>query len=163
MSENGRIPLSAVDFLQLAESKRIGRVDLSKVGIDGIVYVCGLSTAQQQKMSGGKFRIYKDQSRDIDMPKEAASKMLLECMVTDGENGEFFEAEFAQTDDEYITVPSEQLVYYRDLWRKELGNTKAVNEKIQDLPNVVTNIVVRQINDLSGLDEDEPVEEKKSN
>ena len=161
-SANGRIPLSAVDFLQLAESKRIARVDLSEVGVDGIVYVCGLSTAQQQKMGGNSMRVYKDDSRDVTIPKEAAAKMLLECMVTDGQDGTYFEAEFDKTDDEFITVPAEQLIYYRDLWRKELGNTKAVNDKIQDLPNVVTNIVVRHVNQLSGLD-DEPVEEKKSN
>jgi hypothetical protein len=43
-----------------------------------------------------------------------------------------------------------------------LGNIKAVNDKIQDLPNVVTNLVVRHVNELSGLGDDEPVEEKKS-
>jgi hypothetical protein len=83
-------------------------------------------------------------------------------MVTDGKDGVAFENEFAKTDDEYITVPSDQLVYYRDLWKQELGNTKAVNDKIQDLPNVVTNLVMRHVNDLSGLTADE-VEEKKSN
>jgi len=163
-SKNGHIPLSAVDFLKLAETKRIARVDLEEVGVDGVVYVCGLSTAQQQKiMSGqGSMRVYKDDSRDVSIPKEAAAKMLLECMVTDGQDGAFFEDEFTKSDEDFITVPSDQLVYYRDLWRKELGNTKAVNDKIQDLPNIVTNLVMRQVNRLSGLAGDE-IEEKKSN
>jgi hypothetical protein len=161
-STNSRIPLSAVDFLRLSEAKRIARVDLAEVGVDGIVYVCGLSTAQQQKMSGNSMRVYKDDSRDVTIPKEAAAKMLLECMVTDGQDGAYFEAEFDATDEEFITVQAEQLVYYRDIWRKELGNIKAVNDKIQDLPNVVTNLVVRHVNELSGLGDDEPVEEKKS-
>ena len=113
-SANGRIPLSAVDFLKLAENKRISRVDLSAVGVPGVVYVCGLSTAQQQKMSGGKMRVYDDGSRDVVIPKEAATRMLLECMVTDGQDGALFESEFDQTDNDYITVPSDQLVYYRD-------------------------------------------------
>ena len=152
-SANGRIPLSAVDFLKLAENKRISRVDLSAVGVPGVVYVCGLSTAQQQKMSGGKMRVYDDGSRDVVIPKEAATRMLLECMVTDGQDGALFESEFDQTDNDYITVPSDQLVYYRDLWREQLGNSKAVNDKIQSLPNVVTNLVVKHVNDLSGIDE----------
>jgi hypothetical protein len=162
--DNGQFAISAGDFLKLAETKRIARVDLSEVGVDGVVYVCGLSTAQQQKIVGtrGSVRVYKDDSRDVAIPQEAASKMLLECMVTDGKDGVAFENEFAKTDDEYITVPSDQLVYYRDLWKQELGNTKAVNDKIQDLPNVVTNLVMRHVNDLSGLTADE-VEEKKSN
>ena len=161
-SANGRIPLSAIDFLKLAESRRVARVDLSEVDVAGTVYVCGLSTAQQQQMSGGSMRIYKDDSRDVVIPKEAAAKMLLQCMVTDGQDGAMFEDSFAQTDKDFITVPIDQLVYYRDLWRKELGNTKAVNDKIQDLPNVVTNLIVKRVNELSGTTEDEPVEEKKS-
>jgi len=162
--DNGQFALSAGDFLKLAETKRIARVDLSEVGVDGVVYVCGLSTAQQQKMVGdrGSVRVYKDDSRDVSIPKEAAAKMLLECMVTDGQEGATFENEFAKTDEDFISVESDKLVYYRDLWRQELGTTKAVNDKIQDLPNVVTNLVMRHVNLLSGLAGDE-VEEKKSN
>lgn len=161
--DNGQFALSAGDFLKLAETKRIARVDLYEVGVEGTVYVCGLSTAQQQKMVGdrGSVRVYKDDSRDVAIPKEAAAKMLLECMVTDGQEGAYFEGEFAKVDDEYISVPSDKLVYYRDLWRQELGTTKAVNDKIQDLPNVVTNLVMRHVNLLSGLAGDE-IEEKKS-
>ena len=161
--DNGQFALSAGDFLKLAETKRIARVDLAEVGVDGVVYVCGLSTGEQQKITGnrGSVRMYKDDSRDVPIPKEAAARMLAQCMVTDGKEGVYFEAEYAKTDDEYITVPSDKLVYYRDLWKQELGNTKAVNDKIQDLPNVVTNLVMRHVNDLSGLSADE-VEEKKS-
>jgi hypothetical protein len=159
---NGHITLSAVDFLKLAEVKRVARVDLDDVGVSGVVYVCGLSTAQQQKMVGdrGSVRIYKDDSRDVAIPKEAAAKMLLECMVTDGQDGKYFEAEFSKTDEEYISVPSDKLVYYRDLWRESM-NSKQIQDKVSDLPNVVTNLVMRHVNQLSGLAGDE-VEEKKS-
>lgn len=161
---NSRITLSAIDFLQLTEFKRVGRVDLAEVDLSGVVYVCDLSTAQQQKLYGGagSMRVYKDNSRDIALPKDAAAKMILECMVTDVEGGKIFEAEFAKTDEDFISVPVGQIVYYRDLWKEQLGNTKAVNDKIQDLPNVVTNLVVRRVSELSGLREDEPVDEKKS-
>lgn len=162
-SKNGHMPLSSVDFLKLADTKRVGRVDLAKVGVDGIVYVCGLSTSQQQRMMGGQaMRVYKDDSRDIAIPKEAAANMLMECMVTDGQDGKYFEAEFGKTEAEFINVPVDKLVYSRDLWKQELGNTKLVREKIQDLPNIVTNHVMAGINRLSGLVDDE-LEEKKSN
>lgn len=160
---NGQFALSAGDFLKLADTKRIAKVDLSEVGVDGVVYVCGLSTAQQQKMMGdrGSVRVYPDDSRDVAIPKEAAAKMLLECMVTDGQDGELFENEFTKTEEGFISVPSDQLVYYRDLWREQLGNTKLVKAKVEDLPNVVTNLVMRQVNQLSGLTGDE-LDEKKS-
>lgn len=162
-SKNGHVALSSLDFLKLADTKRVGRVDLSKVGVDGVVYVCGLSTSQQQRMMGGQsMRIYKDDSRDIAIPKEAAAKMLMECMVTDGQDGKYFDAEFEKTDLEFINVPVDKLIYSSELWKKELGNTKLVMDKIQDLPNIVTNHVMASINKLSGLVDDE-LEEKKSN
>ena len=75
---NGQITLSAVDFLKLAEVKRVARVDLVEAGLSGVVYVCDLSTAQQQQLFGGQdsIRTYGDGSREISMPKDAASKML---------------------------------------------------------------------------------------
>ena len=162
-SKNGRITLSAVDFLALAETKRVARVDLSEVGVDGIVYVCDLSAAQQQRLFGGqnKMRVYKDQSRDIALPQDATAKLMRAAMVTDGQDGSIFEAKFADTDEEYIIVAESELVKYEDLWLAELGKSSAVNDHIQRMPNVVTNLVTRAINNLSGLGED-AVEEKKS-
>lgn len=162
--DNGQITLSAVDFLQLAEVKRVARVDLADIDYHGVVYVCELSTAQQQRLFGGQkgMRIYPDNSRDIAIPPDAAAKMISECLVTDGQDGALWEPEFSKTDDEYITVPNDDIVYMRDLWRKEVGNTRQVDEKIQGLPNVVTNFIMRHVNDLSGLGDDNPVEEKKS-
>jgi hypothetical protein len=162
-SKNGQHALSAGDFLQLTEFKRIARVDLADVGMTGIVYVCDLSTAQQQKLYGGSksMRVYKDDSRDVALPKDAAAKIIQECMVTDAENGVIFEAEFGKTDEKYVMVPLDKIVYYSDLWKAELGNTKAVNDRIQGLPNIVTNLIVKHVSDLSGLAGDE-VEEKKS-
>lgn len=162
-SKNGRNALSAGDFLQLTEFKRVARVDLADAGMDGVVYVCDLSTAQQQKLYGGSksMRVYKDDSRDVALPKDAAAKIIQECMVTDSKEGAILEAEFEKTDDAFVTVPLDQIVYYRDLWKDQLGNTKLVNEKIQNLPNIVTNLIVRHVSDLSGLAGDE-VEEKKS-
>jgi len=160
---NGQITLSAVDFLKLAEVKRVARVDLSEAGLHGVVYVCDLSTAQQQQLFGGQdsIRTYGDGSREISMPKDAASKMLGTCLVTDGEDGAYFEAEFAKTDAPFISVPVDKITKMFDLWRNELGNTKAVNDKISNMPNVVTNLIMRHVNELSGLSE-EPVEEKKT-
>jgi hypothetical protein len=162
-SKNGQHALSAGDFLQLTEFKRVARVDLADAGMDGVVYVCDLSTAQQQKLYGGSksMRVYKDDSRDVALPKDAAAKIIQECMVTDKEEGQYLEGEFAKVDDDFVTVPIDQIVYYRDLWKDQLGNTKAVNDKIQNLPNIVTNLIVKHVSDLSGLAGDE-VEEKKS-
>lgn len=162
-SKNGRNSLSAGDFLQLTEFKRVARVDLAEAGMTGVVYVCDLSTAQQQRLYGGSksMRVYKDDSRDVALPKDAAAKIIQECMVTDKEDGQYLEAEFTKSDEKYIIVPLDQIVYYRDLWKEQLGNTKAVSDRIQNLPNVVTNLIVRNVSDLSGLAGDE-VEEKKS-
>jgi hypothetical protein len=162
--ENGQVTLSAVDFLQLAEIKRVARVDLEEAGLSGVVYVCDLSTSDQQRLFGGQdsIRTYGDGSREIAMPKDAASKMIGVCMVTDGQDGALFEEQFNKTDAGYISFPSDKLIYMNDLWRKELGNTKAVNDKIADLPNIVTNLIMKHVNELSGL-KDEPIEEKKSN
>ena len=162
-SKNGQHSLSAGDFLQLTEFKRVARVDLAEAGMAGVVYVCDLSTAQQQRLYGGSksMRVYKDDSRDVALPKDAAAKIIQECMVTDAENGAILESEFDKSDEKYVIVPLDKIVYYSDLWKAELGNTKAVNDKIQNLPNIVTNLIVKHVSDLSGLAGDE-VEEKKS-
>ena len=164
-SKNGQVTLSAIDFLQLSKQKRVARVDLGDVGLTGIVYVCDISAGKQQQLFGGQkaLRVYKDQSRDIELPKDAASKLMRACMVTDGQDGATFEAAFNATDDNYIMVPEEQLVYLDTVWLKELGNSRAVNDMIQNMSNIITNHVTKAINQLSGLSEDEPVAEKKSN
>ena len=161
--ENGQVTLSALGFLQLAEVKRVARVDLAEAGLSGVVYVCDLSTAQQQELFGGQnsIRTYADNSREIALPKDAAPKMIVKCLVTDGKDGAFFEEQFEKTDNDYISVDAGKIVYMNNLWRESL-NIKQVNEKIADLPNSVTNLIMKHVNELSGLKED-PIEEKKSN
>ena len=163
-SKNGRVTLSAVDFLKLSETKRVARVDLADIRLDGVVYVCDLSAAKQQQLFGGQksLRVYRDQSRDIELPKDAAAKLMKACMVSDGQDGEIFEAAFDATDEEHIMIDEDKLVYFRDIWKAELGTTRAVDEMIQNMSNIITNHVTKAINQLSGLGDDEPVEEKKS-
>ena len=162
-SENGRVTLGAIDFLKLSEQKRVARVDLADAGFEGVIYVCDLSAAEQQKLfSQSTMRVYNDKSRDIPLPKDAIVKLIKNGMVTDGSDGDIFEAQFTETEFEYIVVPVESLVYSNDIWLKEYGQQRIVNDMIQRMPNAVTSAVTGAINRISGLGEDEdPIEEKK--
>jgi len=167
-SENGsnsNITLSAIDFLKLSEQKRVARVDLADAGAVGVVYVCDLTAAEQQKLfSQATMRVYNDKSRDIPLPKDAVSKLLRAGMVTDGQDGALFEPQFEDSELGYITVPVKSVVYYNDIWLKELGSSRIVNDMIQRMPNAVTNLVTKEINLISGLgdDDDDILEQKKS-
>jgi hypothetical protein len=189
-SDNGRT-LSAIDFLGLAAKRRVARIDLVDVGYEGVVYACDLSTAKQQKVMArpnkGKTRVYADKSMDInwsDLPADAGPKFLAECLVTDGENGRLLEAAFAaipEAGDElyvpevggkaparagsipFVVWPESDLVFMADAWQAELGGRHKVMERLGDIPNAVTNLVVKTVRELSGMDEADAVEEKKEN
>lgn len=166
---NGRITLSAIDFLGLAEKRRVARIDLTEVGYKGVVYACDLSTAKQQKVmtrpNKGKTRVYADKSMDInwsDLPADAGPKFLAECLVTDGDNGRLLDAAFAATDEPFVVWPESDLKFMADAWQAELGGRHKVMERLGDIPNAVTNLIVKTVRELSGMEED-VVEEKKEN
>ena len=168
-SDNGRITLSAIDFLGLAAKRRVARIDLADVGYEGVVYACDLSTAKQQRVMArpkqGKTRVYADKSMDInwsDLPADAGPKFLAECLVTDAENGRLLEAAFVATDEPFIVWPESDLVFMADAWQSELGSRHKVMEKLGDIPNVVTNLIVKTVRELSGMvEEADAAEEKK--
>lgn len=174
MTLNGRVPLSALDLLGLAERRRVAQIDLAAVGYEGIVYVCDLTAGQQQEiMSGprkGRTRIYKDNSMDVDwadLPRDAAPKFLQACLVTDKSGGEALERAFAAVDAgeggegiAYITFPASELVYMVDLMTAELKQPRLVRERMEQFPNAVTSLIVKTVRRISGLGEDQ-IEEKK--
>lgn len=174
---SGRVALSALDLLGLAELRKVARLDLASVGYSGVVYACDLTAAQQQKiMSGprkGKTRIHRDGAMDVDwadLPQDAAAKFLEACLVTDNAEGETLERAFAALDTSeaeedktvYITLPASELVLMSELMLAELKQPRLVREKLEQFPNAVTSLIVRTVREISGMVEDR-VEEKKDN
>jgi hypothetical protein len=168
MSE--KVTLSAVDFLNLAEQRRVARIDLADVGYSGIVYACDLSTAKQQKIAigpKGKTRVYADKSMDVDlasMPKDAPLKMMIECLVTDAENGRLLEAAFADLPEDgepYIVWPESELTRLYDVLRGDGLKHSEVEEKLGRMANAVTNLIVKTVREISGTAEDAAEQEKK--
>lgn len=168
---NGVGPLSVADLIGLTEQRKVARVDLAEVGYAGVVFVCDLTAAQQQRvMSGprkGKTRVYRDNSYDVDwsdMPQDAASRLLEACLITDGEGGATLERAFAAVGEEaeYITFPADQIVYVAAQLAEEMKGMHAARQKLEQLPNAVTSLLIRRMREISGLGEDR-VEEKKGN
>jgi len=171
MSES--LTLSAVDFLNLAEQRRVARIDLADVGYSGIVYVCDLSTAKQQKIAvgpKGKTRVYKDSSMEVDfssLPKDAPLKMMMECLVTDAANGRLLESAFEDLEEgsePYIVWPEDKLVRMYDLMRGENGRDmkhSEVEEALGRMANAVSNLIVKTVREISGTAEDAVDNEKK--
>lgn len=177
-SANGRVGLSAIDLLGLAEQRKVARLDLAEVGYAGVVYVCDLSAAQQQRiLTGprrGKTRIYRDNSMDVDwsdLSQDAASKFMEACLVTDAQGGELLERAFAALEERpgsgdedagvvYVVMPAKELVFMADQMAAELGQRRLVLEKLEQFPNAIASLVVRTVRQLSGMAEDR-VEEKK--
>lgn len=164
-----RVSLSALDFLGLADQRKVAVVDLAEVGYQGLVYVCDLTAGQQQKlMSGpskGRTRVYADKSMDVDwadMPRDAAARFLEACLVTDSSGGSKLQEAFDQAGDDsgFITFPSSELVRVYDLIVAELKNPRAAREKLEQLPNAVVSVIILKMRELSGMTEDQ-VEEKK--
>lgn len=148
-----KITLSAIDFLGLADRRQVVEVDLAEVGHQGIVFVRELTSAEIREIMGrpkGKTLMRKDQAIEIDwsqMPGDATVKFLKYCMVTDA-------------------TGTKQMY---DLWNEQLGGGKRpqdVMEKLGQLPNSVTNLIVKRCREISGLIDDEErdeIEEKKGN
>ena len=176
-SVDGRVSLSALDLLGLAEQKKVARIDLAEAGYSGVVYVCDLTTAQQQKIvgtprRGAKVKRYeKEQATEFDLAdlaNDAGAKFLEACLVTDREGGALLERAFEAAADgdgqwpEYITLPASELVYMAELMTAELKQPRLVREKLEQFPNAVTSLLVKTMRELSGMAEDR-VEEKKGN
>jgi hypothetical protein len=165
-----KVTLSAVDFLNLAEQRRVARIDLADVGYSGIVYVCDLSTAKQQKIAigpKGKTRVYADKSMDVDlasMPKDAPMKMMIECLVTDAENGRLLEAAFDQLEEggePYIVWPESELTRLYEVLRSDGMKHSDIETKLGSMANAVTNLIVKTVREISGTAEDAAEQEKK--
>jgi hypothetical protein len=174
---SGRVALSALDLLGLAEQKKVGRVDLAEAGYSGIVYVCDLTAAQQQQIVGTPRRGSKVRRNDkenwtefdlADLANNAGARFLEACLVTDKAGGDVLERAFEAARDEdgalpgYITLPAAELVFQAELMRAELKSAHLVREKLEQFPNAVSSLIVGTMRRLSGMDEDK-VEEKKEN
>ncbi len=165
-----QVTLSAVDFLNLAEQRRVARIDLAEVGYKGVVYVCDLSTAKQQKIAvgpKGKTRVYADKSMDVDLgslPKDAPMKMMIECLVTDKENGRLLDAAFAALEDgsePYIVWPENDLVTLYNQLRADGLKHNDIEAKLGSMANAVTNLIVKAVREISGTAEEAAEAEKK--
>lgn len=176
MNQNGYMPLSATDLINLANKRKVARVDLSKAGYPGVVFVTDLTAAQQQKLVSkvrdGKVRqntkegwmeySWGDLMNDAD-----AAKILEICLVTDSDGGAtlqrlFDEAEATADGEppEYITVPSTELVSMFELMQAELKSPTRVRETLNGFGNSATSLIAKVVRDISGLARDE-VDEKK--
>lgn len=172
---NGRVPLSALDLLGLADQRKVARLDLAEAGYTGVVYVCDLTAAQQQKIVAtsrqGK-RIRQNMKENwaefdfSDLLENAGAKFMEVCLVTDREGGATLERAFAAAVDdeggeaEWITFPASELVLMFDLMSEELKKPHLAREKLEQFPNAVTSLVIRTMKRISGMAEDQ-VEEKK--
>ena len=164
-----QVTLSAVDFLGLAEQRRVAKIDLGKVGHKGVVFVCDLSTAMQQKIAvgpKGKTRVYNDKSLEVDlskMPKDAPVKMMIECLVTDAENGRLLEKEvdaLGEDEEQYIVWPEDKLVKMYDIMRDELNlKHSEIEAKLNGMGNAVTNLIIKVVREISGTAD--PVDAEK--
>lgn len=176
-SVNGRVPLSAIDLLGLAERKKVARVDLGEAGYEGLVYVCDLTTAQQQKIVGTPRRRAKVRQNlkenwtefDLaDLANNAGTAFLEACLVTDKAGGETLERAFEAAADEngelpaYVTFPAAELVYMAELMAAELKQPRLMREKLEQFPNAVVSLIIKRMREISGMGEDK-VEEKKEN
>lgn len=165
---NGVVPLSAIDFLSLVKQRKVARVDLADVGYSGIIYVRDLTSAEQARMTSGtksKARFYNDKSYEMDLAaltEASGPKFLMASVVTDDQGGALLEQAFAAADPEaeYFMVSSEILVPMSEVWIKEAGTRSKAEETLTNMPNAITNLVVKRVRELSGMAEDR-VEEKK--
>lgn len=159
--------LSVLGILELTEQKRVARVDLAKAGYEGVVFVCDLTATQQQALSvprGSKTTVnYSKQTMEMDLSAlsgETGAKFLMACLVTDAHDGETLERAFAAAGEPFITINRAELVFVADLMRVELKNERAVQAKLEEMPNAVTELIVRTVREISGLAKD-AIEEKK--
>jgi hypothetical protein len=180
-SENGRVSLSAVDFLGLAKQRKVARLDLSEIGYEGVIYVRDLTAGEQAKVASGgrskgghgkKLRLYPDESMEMEMDalaEGAGPEFLRLAVVTDTQDGALLEQGFAAVElnedgelPEYITFPAGELVQMADTWMREAGNLEKMTRQLEQMPNAITNLVIRRVRKLSGMGRSrDQVEEKK--
>lgn len=171
--DNGKVALSAIDFLGLTKQRKVARLDLADEGYEGVIYVRDLTAAEQSKVTSGgggksaKARYYPDKSYEMDLAaltEAAGPKYLMAAVVTDAQDGALLERAFAaaEPEAEYIMVSAAELVQMSELWIREAGNRAKAESMLESMPNVITNAVVRMVNKLSGIGGDR-VEEKKEN
>lgn len=171
LGENAPAVLSELAFLSLADEKRVARVDLSKAGRAGVIFVVELSTSKQSDIffaHSRKRRIDKHGTTEMEFPMDSGPRLLEECVVTDAEGGAYLESLFREAEEEdgappqYVLVPAERLVYMKDGWTREAGTAGKMRERLKGMPNAITSLVAKAVNEISGLDGDEDeVEEKK--
>jgi hypothetical protein len=169
-----KLTLSSFDFLGLADNHKVAMVDLADIGYSGILFVRDLTSAEQQKiMSVPKNSRVKQYSKekafefDASMFATATADFLRFGLVTDRDGGAVLERAFdALPDDEdYLTFPASELVQMWDDWMAELKNVTKVRDRLDALPNAVTNEIVRAVKEISGMNEDKDndvLEEKKA-
>ena len=139
--------LSALDFLGLANSRRVVPVELSEVGHVGVVFIREMSEGEKEKATGnmkGKIKYAKDGSTEMDfssLPRGASLKLLKASLVTD-ETGK---------------------VLMADEWEKELKFGSEVLAQLEAIPAVVVNLLVGKIRTLNGMGDApaDPVEKKE--
>lgn len=164
--------MTGLDFLSLANEKRVARVDLTKIGRAGVVFVVELSTRMQSEIfasANRKRKIDKHGTTELEFPVDSGPRLLEECLVTDSEDGAWLESLFQQAEEAdgappaYVLVPADQLVYMKDKWVRELGNTAKVREHLRGMANAITSLVSKAVNDISGIgdEEESEIEEKK--
>lgn len=179
MSADGRVSLSAIDFLGLAEQRKVARIDLGELGFEGVIYVRDLTAAEYSRITSGgrsgKARFYSDKSYEMDLAtltQEAGPRFLMAAVVTDAKGGEILERAFAADTDapdakapdakaSYITIAASELVQMSDEWIRSAGNRSKAEEKLGQMPHIVTNEVVKMVKLLSGLADEDAIEEKK--
>jgi len=171
--------LAVVDFLNLAEQRKVAQVDLSHVGYPGVYYVCDMSTAVRQKIMGrmkGKARIHTDRSMDVEManmPQDAPQKMVRFCLVQSAGDVDLT-AKFSLASQNgsqpdkvsrwpTLTIPKSELTAVWGAWVEQLGSDRAVRDRVDELPHAVVNEIAAAVRAISGMSDQESLEEKKGN
>jgi len=171
-NDNGHVSLSAIDLLGLTKQRKVLRLDLADIGYEGVMYVRDLTAAETSKVTGtggkgGKARYYTDKSYEIDLSaltEAAGPRFLMAAMVTDERGGEILERAFAAAPEGagFVMMAAGDLVQMSEQLIREAGNRAKAEELLAQMPNVITNMVVKAVRELSGMGEDR-IEEKKEN
>jgi hypothetical protein len=179
---NGRVPLSAVDFLGLAKQRKVARLDLGEIGYEGVIYVRNLSADEQSLVTSGKrkgksstIKVNRDESYEMSLDALAegvGAEFLRLAVVTDEQGGAILEEAFATVErnedgelPEYITVQASILVQMEREWMRETGgNRDRMLKELGEFGGDITDFVVAKVKKLSGMGRSrDRVEEKKEN
>lgn len=184
--------LTAAEFLGLAELHTVARVDLSEVGRDQVSFVRALTTAEKHELvtipRQGQIRKVKrnrDRSTELEFNQavqDAAPSLIRRCLVTDSDGGKWLESEFERLGNpETIEVKESELIQMEDVMLNSIMSgmdydpnkardvklaeeraSKELDSLIGKLGNQVTNLYMRYITDVSGLN-DEPDDDEEAN